>query len=83
MPAVEAVSNEETIENGNFIGLHRLPERRRGDPSGGIGYGDTTGQWGGALEGQGDERKTKALLLEESGAILGWFVPMVLKLCYR
>ena len=82
MPAMEATGEEETTENGNFIGLHRLPERRRGDPSGGLDHegqlGSTAGQWGGTLEAQGDERKTKALLLEESGAILGLFVPKLL-----
>ena len=67
-------AEEEQTENGSFIGLHRLPERRRGDPSGGLDQeaqtGATAGQWAGVLERQGDERKTKALLLEESGAIL-------------
>ncbi|RPB24552.1 hypothetical protein L211DRAFT_823996 [Terfezia boudieri ATCC MYA-4762] len=74
MPVMETAGEEETIGNGNFIGLHRLPERRRGDPSGGLDHegklGPTARQWGGIMEAQGDERKTKALLLEESGAIL-------------
>ena len=81
---MEATGEEEATENGNFISLHRLPERRRGDPSGGLDHlGATAGQWGGTLEAQGDERKTKALLLEESGAILGLFVLTVLQLCCR
>lgn len=73
-------------ENGNFIGLHRLPDRRRGDPSGGLDQatrpGSAVSQWPGPTEGQADERKTKALLLEESGAILGSLRSTMLLFCF-
>ena len=72
---MEAQIEEEGGENGNFIGLHRLPDMRRGDPSGGLDHDALSAaiseQWAGTTDSPVDERKTKAQLLEETGVTLG------------
>lgn len=72
---MDAQIEEEGEENGNFIGLHRLPDMRRGDPSGGLDHDALSAaiseQWAGTTDSPVDERKTKAQLLEETGVTLG------------
>ncbi|KAF8469126.1 Spc98 family-domain-containing protein [Kalaharituber pfeilii] len=61
---------EEEADTGAFIGLHRLPDRRRGDPSGSLDNAGQNGVAGAPREGHADERKPKAAILEEHGAVL-------------
>ncbi|KAI5788914.1 Spc98 family-domain-containing protein [Peziza echinospora] len=68
MPTMESVPEEEEVPlTGSFMGLHRLPDLRKGDPAGTLGSMATIAtQWAGVAD-VGDERKPKALLLKENG----------------
>lgn len=54
----------------NVIGLHNLPNRKRGNPSGGIGSRVPSGGQQTPVDPD-DKRKSGAQMLEESGARLG------------